>query len=133
MFNTKSGTLIIDDELVDSRASDLKAKAHTLRKAGKDGPISDAMADSVICLLLGMRLRVTGELQKDNVIELLKTARTVTDRSHHPSFSTDRGYTNKEMIADNSLKKYDVTAICNAAARNTFYPMSVYDDWITKN
>ena len=59
-FNTKNGTLVMDDELVSSRAGDVEAKSFTNRKAGKDGPISDAMADSMICLLLGMRLRVTG-------------------------------------------------------------------------
>ena len=59
-FNTKNGTLVMDDELVSFRAGDVEAKSFTNRKAGKDGPISDAMADSMICLLLGMRLRVTG-------------------------------------------------------------------------
>ena len=48
------------DKLLSSRAGDVEAKSFTNRKAGKDGPISDAMADSMICLLLGMRLRVTG-------------------------------------------------------------------------
>lgn len=60
LFNTKNGVLVVDDELVGSRASDVESKAHSQRKTGVDGPVSDAMADSMICLLLGMRLRVTG-------------------------------------------------------------------------
>ena len=120
LFNTKNGILVVDDELVSSRASDVEAKAYTVRKAGKDGPISDAMAESMICLLLGMRLRVTGESQRDNVAELLKTAPAVTYQCHHPKFATDRGYTNEALITEGGLERFDVTAICNAAARNPF-------------
>ena len=131
-FNTKNGTLVVDDELVSSRAGDVEAKAFSNRKSGKDGPVSDAMADSMICLLLGMRLRVTGETQRDNVAELLKTAPAVTDQSHHPKFATDRGYTNEAMITENGLDRFDVTAICNAAARNPFFPIDMYNEWIEK-
>lgn len=91
LFNTKNGVLVVDDELVGSRASDVESKAHSQRKTGVDGPVSDAMADSMICLLLGMRLRVTGESQRDNVRELLKTAPKSTDSTDRPKFSTDRG------------------------------------------
>jgi len=49
-----------------------------------------------------MRLRVSGEKQRDNVKELLKTLPTVTTRSPNKRarFSCDRGYTNEEFIAD---------------------------------
>ena len=132
LFNTKNGTLVIDDELVASRAGDVEAKAYTMRKAGKDGPIADAMADSMICLLLGMRLRVTGESQRDNVTELLKTAPVVTDQTHHPRFTTDRGYTSEVMVADTSLEPFDVTAICNSAARNPFFSIDTFNEWIER-
>lgn len=54
LINTDSGSLVIDDELVASRASDVEAKAFSDRKAGKDGTVADCLADSDICMLLGM-------------------------------------------------------------------------------
>ena len=60
LINTESGSLVIDDELVASRASDIEAKAFSDRKAGKDGTMADCLADSAICMLLGMYVCFTG-------------------------------------------------------------------------
>ena len=38
------GNLVIDDELIGSRAKDVESKALSHRKAGKEGPASDAIA-----------------------------------------------------------------------------------------
>jgi len=54
LINTKSGALVVDDELVASCASDVEAKAFSDRKSGKDGAMADCLADSAICMLLGM-------------------------------------------------------------------------------
>ena len=75
---------------------------------------------------------MTGETQRDNVAELLKTAPAVTDQSHHPKFATDRGYTNEALITEGGLERFDVTAICNAAARNPFFSIDTFNDWIEK-
>ena len=54
LFNTASGSLVIDDELVSSRAKDVECKAFSDRKTGKDGVVADCLADSMIGMLLGM-------------------------------------------------------------------------------
>ena len=56
LFNTESGSLVVDDELVASRAKDVECKAFSSRKTGKDGPVADCAADSITCMLLGTRL-----------------------------------------------------------------------------
>lgn len=54
LFNRESGSLVVDDWLVSSRAKDVEAKTYSDRKAGKDGCVAHCLADSTICLLLGM-------------------------------------------------------------------------------
>ena len=54
LFNTETGTLVVDDELVASRAGDVESKVLSDKKAGKEGTMADCLADSTICLLLGI-------------------------------------------------------------------------------
>ena len=53
LWNSKNGSLVVDDELVSSRARDVESKAFSSRKTGKDGPVADCAADSNLCMLLG--------------------------------------------------------------------------------
>ena len=55
LFNTESGTLVVDDELVASRATDVETKVLSEKKAGKEGTMADCLAESTICLLLGTK------------------------------------------------------------------------------
>jgi hypothetical protein len=73
LLNKHNGVLVIDDELISSRASDVETKTISNRKAGKEGPVSDCVSCSVTNILYGARLRVKGESQSDNVEELTKT------------------------------------------------------------
>ncbi len=54
LFDTEHGSGVTDNELFASRAQDLENKAYSDRKTGKDGPVADCIADSLICILLGM-------------------------------------------------------------------------------
>ena len=38
--------LVVDDELIGSRASDVENKSYQSRKAGREGPTADVVADS---------------------------------------------------------------------------------------
>ena len=77
-----------------------------------------------------MRLRITGEPQRENVRQLLHTLPTVTvRRAKRARFSCDRGYTNEEFIADDNLEPYDAISINNSAARNPFISSSAVEDW----
>ena len=61
LMNTEDGSYVVDDELFSSRAKDVEAKCVSQRKAGTEGPIDDCLACSLIGVVLGMRLRVSGE------------------------------------------------------------------------
>ena len=45
LFNTKNGNFVLDDELVASRAKDVECKTISQRKTGKEGPVSDCIAE----------------------------------------------------------------------------------------
>ena len=132
LMNTKNGHTVVDDEMQGSNATDVECKAYSDRKAGKNGPVADCLADSMICMLLGIRLRVTGEPQRDNVKELMKTVPPVTNRAQRPGFSCDRGYTNEEMLGEEFLDPYDAVSINNKSARNPFFAKAEFDDWHEK-
>jgi hypothetical protein len=72
LMNKKSGELVLDDELIGSRSNDVECKTLIHRKSGKEGPVVDAIADSHVGCLLGMRLRVKGESELDNVMKLFE-------------------------------------------------------------
>jgi len=48
IFNAKNGSLVVDDELVVSQASEVEYKVLSDRKNGKNGPFVDCLADSQI-------------------------------------------------------------------------------------
>ena len=71
ILNKKNGELVLDDELIGSRSSDVECKTLSYRKAGKDGPVVDAIADSHLGCILGMHLRVKGETELSNVMNVI--------------------------------------------------------------
>ena len=54
IMNKKSGELVLGDELIGSRSSDVECNTLSYRKAGKEGPVVDAIADSHLGCILGM-------------------------------------------------------------------------------
>ena len=116
----KNGNFVLDDELVASRGKDVECKTISQRKTRKEGPVADCLADSQIGILYGTRLRVTGEPQKDNVTELMKTVPPITQAGHHPGFASDRGYIEEKLIADPTVAQFESIGICNDASRNPF-------------
>ena len=91
LLNQKSGELVLDDELIGSRANDIEHKHKSERKAGKDGPVADAIADAHTCCLFGMRLRVKGEAEIDNVTQLIQRLPDICAADHNVSIKFDRG------------------------------------------
>ena len=58
--------MVVDDELLSSRAQDVETKAFLDRKAGKEGPISDCIACSLTSIMYGIRLRTVADTQMEN-------------------------------------------------------------------
>jgi hypothetical protein len=81
LLNKHNGILVINDELILSRASDVEAKTISNRKAGKEGPVADCVSCSVTNMSYGIPLRVKGERQSNNVEELMKTVRNPSKNS----------------------------------------------------
>ena len=86
-----NGVYCVDDELESSRAKDVEKKTVSARKTGKDGPVSDCLAEALVGVLLGMRLRASGESQRENVKKLIDTVPPITQALHQPSMKIDRG------------------------------------------
>ena len=63
--------LVVDDELIGSRAQDVELKSLSYRKADKEGPVADCVADSILGIMFGSRLRIRSEPEKINVEKLL--------------------------------------------------------------
>eukprot|EP00984_Skeletonema_dohrnii_P027846 scaffold17539_cov76-Skeletonema_dohrnii-CCMP3373.AAC.1 len=120
LFNKKDGRIVVDDELVSSRAKDVETKTISDKKAGNEGTIADQVSDSNVGFLLGSRLRVSGEPQKDNVSKLMKTLPIITQRSDCPGIGFDRGYTKEVEVVRPPIDQYEVIAICNTASRSPF-------------
>ena len=106
-----NGNLVIDDELIGSRAKDVECKALSHRKAGKEGPAADAVACSFTSVLFGMRLRVRGEKIEDNIHELIDTIPPITSNDEKIRLTFDRGYGTMRFIEKMTEKKYDITTI----------------------
>ena len=56
LLNQESGVLVVDDELISSRASDVELKLLSDRKSGKEGPVVDCVSCSLTNVLYGLRL-----------------------------------------------------------------------------
>ena len=105
-MNMKDGSYVVNDKLFSARAEDVETKFVSQRKAGTEGPISDCLACSLIGVILGMKLRVSGESQQQNVQTLLGTNLEITQTGHHPSLKVDRGYSSEQLLADPLLAKF---------------------------
>jgi hypothetical protein len=66
LMDPENSVLVLDDELFGSRASDVETKTVSDRKAGKEGPVHDIVADSLLGTPYAISLRVKGVTVTDN-------------------------------------------------------------------
>jgi hypothetical protein len=91
-MSTTSGELVLDDELIGSQACGIEMKSKSERKAGKDGPEADAIADAHTGCLHGMPLHVKGEGELENVLKLFEWFPSPTSVLHDVAIEFNRGY-----------------------------------------
>ena len=118
-FNKKNGILTYDDELVGSRANDVEQKGLSDRKAAKEGPVANCVSCSLTSILFGMRLRVKGETESNNMNELLKTlplkTENATSHNSRTCLHMDQGYGKVKNVKVVDSHGYNVSAF--AASR----------------
>ena len=84
--------MVIDDELVASRANDVVYKTLQYRKKGKEGQTADCVSCSFTSLMYGMRLRKVGETQMKNIEDLIETLPPLSRSCNSVPVTYDRGY-----------------------------------------
>jgi hypothetical protein len=72
-FDNRYGGYMLDDELISSKASDIEHKVVSDRKSEGKGPKCDCFCDSYVQLMLGMRVRSSGDTQLFNMEMLSDT------------------------------------------------------------
>ena len=92
------GNLVIDDELIGSRAKDVESKALSHRKVVKEGPATDAIACSCTSVFFGMQLCVPGEKLEDNAHDLIDTIPQITSDDKKIRLTFDQGYGTMRFI-----------------------------------
>ncbi len=75
--------------MISSKASEIDHKVVSERKHGVEGPTCNCFCDSHVQVLLGRRVRSSGDMQMYNVDELLDTLPTVASNT---SFTLAQGY-----------------------------------------
>ena len=103
--------MVVDDELISSRASDVETKTISNRKTGKEGPVADCIACSFTSVLYGLRLRVKGETQAQNVRDLLNTVTTIKSQHENIMLTFDQGYGKLSFIDTMTQLKFNVNTI----------------------
>ena len=111
LLNRTDGVLVVDDELIPSRAGDVERKAVTNRKAGKEGPVADCIACSQTSVIFGMRLRVQGDKEEQNVSELLKCLPSSEGLQRKMTITFDRGYGKMNFVKSVSALGANVLTI----------------------
>ncbi|KAG7345429.1 hypothetical protein IV203_032960 [Nitzschia inconspicua] len=127
LLNHGNGSIVVDDELIASRASDVEQKVVSNRKAGKEGPVADCIACALSSVLLGMRLRVKND--PENVEQLLHTLPLSTASGNDLEVAFDRGYgklSSVEAIASRNLHVVTV-----AGTLGSRHPFNTPDEWIS--
>ena len=80
-FNKKNGILTYDDDLVGSCANYVEKKGLSNQKAAKEGLVAICVSCSLTSIFFGMRLRLKGETESNNMNELLKTLPLKTENA----------------------------------------------------
>ena len=133
LLNNKNGNIVIDDELIGSRAKDVETKSVSHRKAGKEGPTCDAIACSFTSVLFGARLRVRGERVEDNVHTLIDTLPKITSVDEKIRLTFDRGYGTMRFVTKAVEKRFDISTIATTVgSRHPFITKAESDKYVAE-
>ena len=99
--------------------------------------MSDCVACFITNILFGMRLRVKGESQEENVACLLNTIPKITNTSKALCITFDRAYGKMSFVDSIYKNKYEVSTISNTiGARHPFIPLEesekIFQVWRNK-
>mgnify|MGYP006157597089 CR=1 FL=1 len=127
--------VVLEDELIGSRARDVNQarQTHSQRKAGKDGVVADCFACAHTGIMLGMRLRVIGETDQNNVLELCKRLPVLLSQNHDVRLKMDHGFGGKKNVTTVGVLGYSMSTITPEIGSKTpfIYPV-VAQDYISK-
>ena len=112
LLNAKDGVLVIDDELIPLRAKDVEEKAVSNRKSGKEGPVADCMACSILEIVYGMKLRSSGVSQVDNVVALVSAVPKI---NQNVSLTFDRGYGKRSFSETMISRGFNISTFASTA------------------
>jgi hypothetical protein len=109
-MNIKSGEVVLDDELIGSRAHDVNQARWTqsLRNADKDIIVADCFACAHTGCMFGRRLLVVGKSDQDNVSELYKRLPVLFSQDHDVRLKMDRGFGGKNNVTTVGVLGYSV-------------------------
>ena len=131
LLNQGNAHLVIDDELIGSRAKDVENKSVSNRKAGKEGPTADCIACSFTSIMYGVRLRVRGEKMVENIHALVDTLPRITTSDANVRLSFDRGYGTMKFIEETTSKNYKISTIATTVgSRHPFLPKTEMEKFI---
>ena len=131
LLNQGNAHLVIDDELIGSRAKDVESKSVLNRKAGKEGPTADCIACSFTSIMYGVRLRVRGEKMVENIHALVDTLPTITTSDANVRLSFDRGYGTMKFIEETTSKNYKISTIARTVgSRHPFLSKAEMEKFI---
>ena len=126
LLNKSNGMLVIDDELVSSQSKDVELKNISQRKKGKEGQTADCINCSLTNLQYGMKLRVRGTSQFDNVGLLVKTLPKLNRKENKISLAFDCGY--GKTTYTNQFIQQGYNCITVAAEKGSRHPFILSKD-----
>ena len=127
LINKENGFLVVDDELISSRAKDVEVKTISNRKTGKEGPVSDCVSCSLLDIMYGMRLRTSSVKQKDNVMDLIGN---LPDVRQKVNVTFDRGYGKRDVVDAFTSRGFDVTTFAaTVGSRHPFLSATEVDNY----
>ncbi|KAG7339673.1 hypothetical protein IV203_025283 [Nitzschia inconspicua] len=125
LVNHRNGCIVVDDELIASRATDVEQKVVSNRKRGKEGPVADFAACSLTSICFGMRLRSRSET--NNVDLLLNTIPFSNCAGYELEVAFDRGYGKLPRVT--SVAQRQVHVITVAGTLGSRHPFNTADEW----
>ena len=90
-LNMKNRCLAADDKLITSKSDDVDLKCVSERKQGKEGHATNWIVSSLTSILLGIRLHLKGDIQENNIIQMMTNLHPIVKPSHYSTVSFDRG------------------------------------------
>ncbi|KAG7360729.1 hypothetical protein IV203_035828 [Nitzschia inconspicua] len=122
---TPNGFIGLDDELIASRAADVEQKVVSNQKRGKEGPVADCIACSMLSMCCGMRLHVKDD--SSNVNRLLDSLLTPNNSKCGIELAFDRGY--GKLTAVLAAAKRDLDVITIAGTLGSRHPYNTVEEW----